>query len=152
MPRVASPWQTSRAPPWSSTSAMWSGERKPSGGEWSVVKVTISPRPVREPAAERGLAVEGGAPGGAGREEAGVLERDQLERSECVVHLRDLHAVGAEARHRERRLGGGLGRPEARQLPTVADGERIGALPDSGDPHGRAAGRQHERGGAVGDG
>jgi len=48
MPRVASPWQTSRAPPWSSTSAMWSGERKPAGGEWSVVKVTISPRPVRE--------------------------------------------------------------------------------------------------------
>src|SRR5207302_1156412 len=127
MPRVASPWQTTRAPPWSSTSAMWSAERM-------AARLEPARRVHREPAAERGLAVEGGAPGGAGREEAGVLERDQLERSECVVHLRDLHAVGAEARHRERRLGGGLGRPEARQLLTVADGERIGALPDSGDP------------------
>ena len=68
------------------------------------------------------------------------------------MHLRDLDAVGAEARHRERRLGGGLGRPEARQFLTVADGERIGALPDSNDSYGRAAGRQDERGGPVRDG
>ncbi len=44
-PRVSAPWQTNRAPPSSSTSAMWSGERNPSGGEWSVVNEITSPMP-----------------------------------------------------------------------------------------------------------
>src|SRR5207247_9279145 len=42
---VCAPWQTERAPPWSWTRAMWSGERNPSGAECSVVYDTISPTP-----------------------------------------------------------------------------------------------------------
>src|SRR5688500_13073954 len=44
-PRTSAPWQTKRAPPSSSTMAMCSGDLKPAGGVWSVVKVTISPTP-----------------------------------------------------------------------------------------------------------
>src|SRR5439155_22809588 len=47
-PWVLSPWQTSRAPPTRSTSAMWSGERNPSGGECKVVNETTSPPPITE--------------------------------------------------------------------------------------------------------
>src|SRR6185503_13763337 len=47
-PWVLSPWQTSRAPPTRSTSAMCSGERKPSGGESNVVNETTSPPPITE--------------------------------------------------------------------------------------------------------
>jgi hypothetical protein len=42
-PRVAVPWQKNRTPPSISTSAMWSGEAKPLGGEWSVVNESTSP-------------------------------------------------------------------------------------------------------------
>src|SRR5262249_13581321 len=45
-PWVLSPWQTSRAPPTRSTSAICSGERKPSGGESKVVNETTSPPPI----------------------------------------------------------------------------------------------------------
>src|SRR5919201_2439576 len=44
-PRVSLPWQTKRAPPCSSTSAMCSGDRNPSGAACSVVNDTISPTP-----------------------------------------------------------------------------------------------------------
>src|SRR2546422_3463328 len=44
-PRVSAPWQMNRAPPSSATSAMWSGDRNPAGGECSVVNETISPAP-----------------------------------------------------------------------------------------------------------
>src|SRR5437762_12024784 len=44
-PRVSAPWQTKRAPPSSSTMAMCSGERKPSGAECSVVNETTWPTP-----------------------------------------------------------------------------------------------------------
>src|SRR5438309_11633481 len=47
-PCVLSPWQTSRAPPTRSTSAMCSGERKPAGGESNVVNETTSPPPITE--------------------------------------------------------------------------------------------------------
>src|SRR5438309_1820686 len=47
-PCVLSPWQTSRAPPIRSTSAMCSGERKPAGGESKVVNETTSPPPITE--------------------------------------------------------------------------------------------------------
>src|SRR5437870_8955595 len=47
-PCVLSPWQTSRAPPTRSTSAMCSGERKPAGGESKVVNETTSPPPTTE--------------------------------------------------------------------------------------------------------
>src|SRR5215471_21787175 len=45
-PWVLSPWQTRRAPPARSTSAMCSGERNPSGGESKVVNETTSPPPI----------------------------------------------------------------------------------------------------------
>src|SRR5919204_5841671 len=44
-PRVSAPWQTKRAPPSSSTIAICSGERKPSGAECSVVNETTCPTP-----------------------------------------------------------------------------------------------------------
>ena len=44
-PRVSAPWQTKRAPPSSSTRAMCSGERKPSGAACSVVNETTWPTP-----------------------------------------------------------------------------------------------------------
>src|SRR5438874_6786752 len=44
-PRVSAPWQTKRAPPSSSTIAMCSGERKPSGAACSVVNETTWPTP-----------------------------------------------------------------------------------------------------------
>src|SRR2546427_3341511 len=44
-PRVSAPWQMNRAPPGSATSARWSGDRNPAGGECSVVNETISPAP-----------------------------------------------------------------------------------------------------------
>src|SRR5688500_5011560 len=227
-PRVSSPWHTKRAPPSSSTIAMCSGERKPSGAECSVVNETISPTPgtvvgviatgchgqyvaggattawhrgqreaaisamvatggparsvgglfekgggcaprrwssygfqqchpvVRREAADgvgegdasghlagahaagelphaldelrdagrgqrmpagleaagrvdrqaavaRGLAVEGDPAGLPRRDEAEILERDQLERREGVVQLREVDALRTEARHLERR-------------------------------------------------
>ncbi len=42
-PVVRPPWQKNFTPPSSSTSAMCSGEAKPVGGEWSVVKASTSP-------------------------------------------------------------------------------------------------------------
>src|SRR5919201_3602632 len=44
-PRVSAPWHTNRAPPSSSTMAMCSGERKPSGATCSVVNETTWPTP-----------------------------------------------------------------------------------------------------------
>src|SRR5688572_26891988 len=44
-PRVSSPWHTKRAPASSSTMAMFSGDRKPSGAACRVVNETISPTP-----------------------------------------------------------------------------------------------------------
>src|SRR5947207_510132 len=44
-PRVSAPWQTKRAPPSSSTIAMCSGERKPSGAACSVVNEITWPTP-----------------------------------------------------------------------------------------------------------
>ena len=44
-PRVSAPWHTKRAPPSSSTIAMCSGERKPSGAACSVVNETTWPTP-----------------------------------------------------------------------------------------------------------
>src|SRR5262245_16949104 len=240
-PCVLSPWQTSRAPPTRSTSAMCSGERNPSGGESRVVNETTSPPPItevgvistgwrghqreggaatsrhrgqreaarcsimsrgssrfedgdpvvgaraadrlgqgdaaaylpcrrssrqlpgalddlrdprrrqwmaagleaagridRQAALERGLAVERGRPGLAGREEPDVLERDELERGKRVVDLGDVHTLGAEAGHRKGGARGRLGGPEARETLAVPEGQRVGPLPYAGHAHARA--------------
>src|SRR5205809_1800969 len=78
-PRVSAPWQMNRAPPSSATSAMWSGDRNPAGGECSVVNETISPVPSRSTGViatgSRGQKGAGGATVSphAGQREPGIV-------------------------------------------------------------------------------
>src|SRR5262245_53467321 len=106
--------------------------RDPRRRQWMAAGLEASGRIDRQAALERGLAVERGRPGLAGREEPDVLERDELERGERVVDLGDVHALGAEAGHREGGARSRLGRSEARETLAVPEGQRVGPLPHPG--------------------
>ena len=99
-----------------------------------------------QPAADGRVAIEDGPARLARRHEPRVLEREQLERRERVVQLRDIDSLGAESGHAIGGLRRDLGRPERREIRPVADGDGFHPLPDSRDAHRRPLGPQHHGG------
>src|SRR5207249_8700997 len=112
--------------------------REPRRRERVATRLEAARRVHRQPAVERGLAVERRAAGLPRRHQAEVLERHQLEDRERVVQLGHVHALGTDTRHRERRARRRSGGPEARERIAVAERERVHPLPDAGDSYRRA--------------
>ena len=112
-----------RPPPSSATSAMWSGDRNPAGGEWSVVNETISPTPSSSTAViatgSRGQKGAGGATVSphVGQREPGIVSII------LAGPARPVHFVGVRSRSASDARGdpGGVGlsqeRPGSVPLP-----------------------------------
>src|SRR5262249_51997177 len=127
-PCVLSPWQTSRAPPTRSTSAMCSGERNPSGGESRVVNETTSPPPITEvgviSTGWRGHQREGGA--------ATSRHRGQREAARCSIICSGGREAGWDRGCPE--IGAGGPRTPAQSLdhrPPARPSRRGGRFPSS---------------------